>query len=67
MLDGIIDSRKVRAHKVAQSSQSSGSSFVPRHSEEWLEIEILKKSLRQRDKEIRQRDEAMRQWDEYYS
>jgi hypothetical protein len=49
MLNEIIDSREVRAQKVAQSSQSSGSSFIPRRSEERLEIEILKESLRQRD------------------
>jgi hypothetical protein len=57
----------VRAQKAAASLQSSGSSFVPRHSEGRLEIEILKESLRQRDEEMRRRDEAMRQWDEYYA
>jgi hypothetical protein len=42
MLNGIIDSQKVGAQKAAQSSQSSRSSFVPRCSEEQLEIEMLK-------------------------
>jgi hypothetical protein len=49
MLNGIIDSWEVRAHKVVRSSQSSGSSFIPCHSEERLEIKMLKKTLRQRD------------------
>jgi hypothetical protein len=45
MLNGIIDSRKVRSQKATTSSQSSGgSSFVPLRSEDWLEIEMLKKS-----------------------
>jgi hypothetical protein len=74
MLNGIIDSRGVRAQKAAQTSQSLGSSFVPRRLEERLEIEMLKESLRQWDKEMRrqneemrQRDKAMRQRDKYYS
>jgi hypothetical protein len=46
MLNGIIDSQVVRAQKVAQSSQISESSFVPRHLEEWFEIKMLKESLR---------------------
>jgi hypothetical protein len=47
MLNGIIDSRKVRAQKVAMSSQSSGgSSFVLRCSEDRLEIKMLKENLR---------------------
>jgi hypothetical protein len=29
--------------------QSLGSSFIPRRSEEWLKIEMLKDALRQRD------------------
>jgi hypothetical protein len=41
-----------------------GGSFVPRCSEDWLEIKMLKESLRQRDEEMRQRDEVMRQQDE---
>jgi hypothetical protein len=49
MLNGIIDSRKVRAQKNAQSSQSSGSSFIPHRSEERLKIEMLKENMRQRD------------------
>jgi hypothetical protein len=60
MLNGIIDFRKMRAQKVAASSQSSGSSFVPRCSEERLKIKMIKESLRQRD-------EAMRQQDEFYT
>jgi hypothetical protein len=58
MLNGIVDSRKVRAQKAASSSQSTrGSSFIPRCSKERQEIEMLKETLRQRDEEMRQRDE----------
>jgi hypothetical protein len=65
MLNGIIDSWKVRAQKVAASLQSTGgSSFIPRHSEDQQEIKMLKESLRQRNEEMRWWDEAMRQWDE---
>jgi hypothetical protein len=47
MLNGILDTQKVRAHKAAVSSQSTGgSSFVPRHSKDRQEIEILKDALR---------------------
>jgi hypothetical protein len=72
MLNGVVDSRHVRAEKVVISSQSTGagSSFFSRQSE----IEQLKKTLRQRDEEQRQRDEiqraqyeAMRQRDDYYT
>jgi hypothetical protein len=49
------------------SSQSSGSSFVPRHSEDRLMIKMLKASLRQRDEEMRRWDEAMRQHDGFYT
>jgi hypothetical protein len=44
-----------------------GSSFVPRRSEEWLEITMLKESLRQQDEEMRLHDEAMRQGDDFYT
>jgi hypothetical protein len=57
----------MRAQKATQSSQSSGSIFVPRRSEERPEIEKLKESLRQRDKELKRQDEAMMQRDEYNS
>jgi hypothetical protein len=68
MLNGIINPRKVRAQKVASSSQSTGgSSFVPHRSEDRLEIEMFKESLRQRDEEMRRRDKEMRQWDDFYS
>jgi hypothetical protein len=67
MLNGIIDSWKVRAQKAAASSQSSGSSFVPRRSKDRLEIKILKEGLRQRDEEMRRQDEAMRYGDEFYA
>jgi hypothetical protein len=67
MLNGIINSWKVRAQKVASSSQSSRSSFVPRRSEDRLEIKMLKESLRQWDEKMRRRDEAMRQQDEFYA
>jgi hypothetical protein len=67
MLNGIIDSRKVRAQKAVSSSQSSGSIFVPRRSEDRLEIEMLKESLRQRDEEMRRRDESMRERDDFYA
>jgi hypothetical protein len=55
MLNGIVDSQKVRAQKVATSLQSlgGGSSFVPRRSEDRLEIEMLKESLWQRGEEMR--------------
>jgi hypothetical protein len=47
MLNGIVDSRKLRAQKVVSSSQSTGgSSFIPRRSEERQEIEMLKETLR---------------------
>jgi hypothetical protein len=60
MLNGIIDSQKVRTQKVVTSSQSSGgSSFIPRRSEDRLEIEMLKESLRQRGEEMRRQDEVM--------
>jgi hypothetical protein len=58
MLNGIVDSRKVRAQKAAASSQSTGgSSFVPHCSEEWKEIEMLKETLRRQDEQQRQRDD----------
>jgi hypothetical protein len=61
MLNGIIDSQKVRDQKVASSSQSSGgSSFIPRRSEDRLEIEMLKESLPQWDEEMRWWDEDQR-------
>jgi hypothetical protein len=48
--NGLIDSREVRSQKVAQSSQSSGSSSVRcRRSEDELEIIRLKEAMRQRD------------------
>jgi hypothetical protein len=52
MLNGIIDSRHVRAEKAAMSSQSTcvGSSFFSLQ----LEIEQLKETPRQRDEEQRQ-------------
>jgi hypothetical protein len=72
MLNGVVDSRHVRAEKAVMSSQSTGaeSSFFSRQSE----IEQLKETLRQRDEEQRQRDkmqraqyEAMRHRDDYYA
>jgi hypothetical protein len=72
MLNGVVDSRHVRAQKVAASSQSTcvGSSFFSRQSE----IKQLKEILRQWDEEQMQWDEfqraqyeAMRQWDDYYA
>jgi hypothetical protein len=65
MLNGIVDSRKVRAQKAASSSQSTGgSSFIPRRLEERQEIKMLKETLRQWDEEMRHRDEEQRQRDE---
>jgi hypothetical protein len=50
MLNGLVDSQMVRAQKVVALSQSTGGgSFIPRHSEDRLEIEKLKESLRQQD------------------
>jgi hypothetical protein len=72
MLNGVVDSRHVRAQKVATSSQSTGagSRFFSRQSE----IEQFKETQRQWDEEQRQRDEfqrvqyeAMRQWNDYYA
>jgi GTP1/Obg family GTP-binding protein len=68
MLNGIIDSRKVRAQKATTSSQSTGrSSFIPHRSEHQLKIKMLKESLRQRNEEMMQRDEEMRQRDDFYT
>jgi hypothetical protein len=60
MLNGIINSQKMRAQKDYYSLQSSWSSFVPCCSEEQFEIKMLKDALRQWE-------EALRQRDEYYS
>jgi hypothetical protein len=68
MINGIVNSQMVRAQKVVMSSQSSGgSSFVPRRSEDRLEIEMLKESQQQRDEEMRWRDEVQRQRDNFYA
>jgi hypothetical protein len=58
MLNGVVDSRHVRAQMAATSSQSTGagSNFFSRQSE----IEQLKETLRQRDEEQRQRDAFQR-------
>jgi hypothetical protein len=52
MLNGVVDSRHVRAEKAATSLQSTGagSSFFSRQSE----IEQPKETLMQRDEEQRQ-------------
>jgi hypothetical protein len=65
MLNGVVDSRHVRAEKAATSSQSTGagSSFFSHQSE----IEQLKETLRQRDKMQRAQYEDMRQHDDYYA
>jgi hypothetical protein len=47
MLNEVIDSMKVRAQKVAQLTQSSGSSSVRRRSEDELEIIRLKETMMQ--------------------
>jgi hypothetical protein len=44
-----------------------GSTFVPRRSEDRLEIEMLKESLWWQDEEMRQWDEVQRQWDDFYA
>jgi hypothetical protein len=64
MLNGVVDSRHVRAQKAVTSSQCTcvGSSFVSRQSE----IKQLKETLRQRDEFQRAQYEAMRQRDDYY-
>jgi hypothetical protein len=68
MINGIVNSQKVRAQMVVMSSQSSGgSSFVPRRSEDRLEIEMIKESQHQRDEEMRWRDEVQRQRDNFYA
>jgi hypothetical protein len=58
MLNGVVDSRHVRAQNAVTSSHSTGvgSSFVSRQSK----IEQLKETLRQWDEEQRQRDEFQR-------
>jgi hypothetical protein len=50
MLNGVIDSREMRAQKEAQSTHSSGNSSVRRHSEDELKIIRLKEAMRKRDK-----------------
>jgi hypothetical protein len=55
MLNGIIDS--MRTQKVASSSRSHRSTFIPHDSEDRAEIKMLKESLRQRDKEMRQQND----------
>jgi hypothetical protein len=67
MLNGIIESRKVRAQKGVSSSHSSESTFLPRRSEDRFEIEMLKESLKEWDEEMRWRDEVMRQQDDFYA
>jgi hypothetical protein len=57
----------MRAQKVVASLQSSRSTFVPCHSEDYLEIEMLKESLRERDEEMRRWDKEMRQRNEFYA
>jgi hypothetical protein len=47
MLNGVIDSREVKAQKTALSSQSSSTSSVHRRSEDELEIIRLKEAMRQ--------------------
>jgi hypothetical protein len=47
MLNGVIDSREVKAQKTALSSQSSSTSSVHRRSEDALEIIRLKEAMRQ--------------------
>jgi hypothetical protein len=59
--------QKVRAQKAVVSSQSSGSSFIPRRSKVQLKIEMLKESLRQREEEMRRWGEAMWKRDEFYA
>jgi hypothetical protein len=49
MLNGVIDSREVRAQKAAQSSQNLGSSSVHRRLVDELEIIRLKEAMRQQD------------------
>jgi hypothetical protein len=49
MLNGVIDSREVKAQKVALSSQSSSTSSIHRRSEDELNIIRLKEAMRQRD------------------
>jgi hypothetical protein len=50
----------MRAQKAVASLQSLRSTFVPCHSEDCLEIEMLKESLREWDEEMRWWDEEMR-------
>jgi hypothetical protein len=49
MLNGVIDSREVRAQKAGLSSHSAGTSSVRRCSGDELEIIRLKEAMRQRD------------------
>jgi hypothetical protein len=64
MLNGIVDSQKVRAQKVAASSHSTGgvaSSLTARKTgSRWKGL----RRVRQRDEEMQQRDEVQRQRDE---
>jgi hypothetical protein len=49
MLNGLIDSREVRSHKAAQSSQGSRSSSVHHRSKDQVKIIRLKEAMRHRD------------------
>jgi hypothetical protein len=54
MLNGIFDSRMVRAWQATVSSQSTGgSSFIPRRSKDRREIKMLKEALMQQDEAMR--------------
>jgi hypothetical protein len=65
MLNGIVDSHKLRAQKVATLPQiSGGCSFIPHRSEDQLKIEMLKEHLRQWNEEMWQQDEVQSQHDE---
>ena len=61
-MDGVIDSREVRAQRASSSSRSSGVSR--RSSEQELEVARLCEELRRRDEYTR---EQLRAQQEYYA
>ena len=60
-MDGVIDSREVRAQRASSSSRSSG---VSRSSDQELEVARLREEIRQRDEYTRQQ---LRTQQEYYA
>ena len=64
-MDGVIDSREVRAQRASSSSWSSGVSR--RSSDQELEVARLREELRRRDEYTRAQQEYARAQKEYYA